>query len=468
MPLSRFVLTLAAGGAVACTALPARAQLTLRDALAEANRAGFDNRVAAGNAAAGHARTLAPLEGILPKVHVDAGYARTTDPIGVFGATLRQRSVTASNFDPARLNHPGAIGNYGAAVVVEQPLLNADAWAGTRSAIDADLAGRSAEEWTQRSTRVEVVRAYYGIVLADERVAALRTAARAAQAHVAEAEALVRQGVATKSDALLASVRAGDVDAQLADAEGAATITRRQLALLLGRPANDPAGVLIAATHLPSAERLRAELAADTIVRAAHDRADLRGATEALAAARGDALRAKVSLLPRVNGFARYDWNSPTSLYAGERNWTVGIMASWKPFAGANELADVKTSDARARAAAAEADGARAHAAVEIEQTRTALAVALIRLDIAERAAAQSTEAHRIVSRKYGGGLAGVVELLETQAVETECALALSRARFGTIVAAAERRRALGLDPASLASLDEPGAVSAHLDRTDH
>jgi outer membrane protein TolC len=468
MPISRFVLALAACGVAACTAAPARAQLTLRDAFAEAARAGFDNRIAAGNTAAQRAQTLAPLKGILPNVRVEAGYARTTDPIGVFGATLRQRSVTRADFDPTRLNYPGAIGNYQAAIILEQPLLNADAWAGTRGAMYAAAAGHAAEEWTQRSTRVEVVRAYYGIVLADERVAALRAAARAAHAHVAEAEAMVRQGIVTKSDALLASVRAGDVDAQLAEAEGAATITRRQLAVLLGRAGNDPANVLIAASHLPSTERLRAEVAPDTSDRAAEGRADLRAATEALAAARGDALRAKSSLLPRVNGFARYDWNSPASLYAGDRNWTVGVMASWNPFAGASELADVRATNGRARAAEAQADGARASAGVEIEQTRTALSVALIRLGIAERAAAQSAEAHRIVSRKYSGGLAGVVELLETQAVETQSALGLSQARYGTIVAAAERRRALGLDPASLASLDETSIASARHERTDH
>jgi outer membrane protein TolC len=468
MLISRLVLALAACGIAACTAAPARAQLTLRDAFAEAARAGFDNRIAAGNTAAQRAQILAPLKGILPNVHVDAGYVRTTDPIGVFGATLRQRSVTPADFDPTRLNYPGAIGNYQAAVVLEQPLLNADAWAGTRGAMYAAAAGRAAEEWTQRSTRVEVVRAYYGIVLADERVAALRAAARAAHAHVADAEAMVRQGVVTKSDALLASVRAGDVDAQLADAEGAATITRRQLAVLLGRADDDPANVLIAAAHMPSTQRLRAEVAPDTTARAVDGRADLRAATDALAAARGDALRARSSLLPRINGFARYDWNSPASLYAGERNWTVGVLASWNPFAGAGELADVRATNGRARAAEAQAEGARARALVEIEQTRTSLSVALIRLDIAERAAAQSAEAHRIVSRKYTGGLAGVVELLETQAVETQSALALSQARYGTIVAAAERRRALGLDPASLASLDDAGLAVARDERTDH
>jgi outer membrane protein TolC len=440
---------------VLCTASRATAQLTLREALAEAGRASFSNRAAAGNTAARRAESFAPLKGILPNVRVDAGYVRTTDPIGVFGTTLRQRSITQANFDPTRLNNPNDIGNYQAALVLEQPLVNVDAWAGRRGAIHAADATRDAEQWTRLSTSAGVVRAYYGIVLADERVTALRTAAQAAHAHVAEAEAMLRQGVVTKSDALLASVRAGDIDAQLAEATASVSTTRRQLALLLGRDAGDAPNAFIAATQMPSTQRIQAEVAADTIARVSPPRADVRAATDALAAARGDALRAKATLLPRINGFARYDWNSSTGLYAGDRNWTVGVVATWNPFAGASELSDVVAANARARAAEAQADGARAQALVEIEQTRVALSTALTRLAIAERAVAQSVEAHRIVGRKYGGGLANVVELLEAQAVETQSALELSHARYTAIVAAAERRRAIGLDPASLASLDD-------------
>ena len=460
MTSSRFLLALATIGFVQRTASHAGAQVTLRAAFAEAGRAGYINRIAAGNTAAQRAQTLAPLKGILPTVRVEAGYIRTTDPTAVFGATLGQRTVTPANFDPERLNYPSAAGNYQTGIVLEQPLLNADAWIGRRAPVYAADATHATEEWTQLSTRVDVVRAYYGAVLAAERVAALRTAARAAHAHVAQAEAMVRQGLVTKSDALLAAVRADDVDAQLAEAEGVATTARRQLAVLLGRGGGDVPNDLISATHLPPTERIRAEVSGDTVARAAEPRADVRAAADALAAARGDALRAKASLAPRLNGFARYDWNSPTGLYAGDRNWTVGIMASWNPFAGASELADVEATAGRAQAAQAQAEAARANARLEIEQTRTALAVALTRLDIAEHAAAQSAEAHRIVSRKYSGGLAGVVELLDAQSAETQSVLALSQARWAAIVAAAERRRALGLDPASLASLDDTSTVA--------
>ena len=441
-----------------CTlgAAHAGAQLTLGEALRQADRSAYGNRIAAGGTAVQAAQTLAPLKGILPSVRVEAGYIRTTDPIGVFGSTLRQRTVSQANFDPQRLNYPGAIGNYQTAVVVEQPLFNGDAWLGRRAAVRAAGASRAQEEWTRLSTRVDVIRAYYGAVLAAERATTLAAAARAAHAHTAQADAMLRQGLVTKSDALLAAVRAGDVDAQLAEAQGAAASARRQLAVLLGRDGGEDAQALAAPAQLPPSARIRAVVARDTAADAPQPRADLLAADAGLAAARADADRARAIYLPRLNSFARYDWNSAARLSGGDRNWTVGVMAAWSPFAGASDVADVQATAGRAEVAKAQAEAARANARLEVEQTRTALIVALTRLEIAERAAAQSAEAHRIVGRKYEGGLANVSELLDAQATETQSALGLSQARWNAIAAGAERLRALGRDPAAMQSLDDP------------
>lgn len=459
--MTRYLTWLAALALAASGAHAAEAQLSLRDAFRQADQSAYGNRVAAGAATAQRAQSLAPLKGILPSIRFEAGYVRTTDPIGVFGATLRQRTITQSDFDPQRLNYPNAVGNYQGGIVVEQPIFNADAWSGRRSAVRAAEASRASQEWTRLSTHVDVVRAYYGAVLAAERVSTLRSAARAAHAHVTQAESMVRQGLVTKSDALLAEVRAGDVDVQLAEAEGGAVTTRRQLAVLLGRDGADLPAELPVPARLPSSALIRTTVAADTISLAAQPRADLRSADEGAAAARADALRARSAYMPRVNSFARYDWNSARALYVGDRNWTAGVIASWSPFAGASELADVQAAVARSNVSDAQAEAARANARLETERTRTALAVALTRLAIAERAVAQSGEAHRIVGRKYEGGLANVTELLDAQAAETQSALALSQARWGAIVAAAERRHALGQDPASLATLDDSTSLTA-------
>lgn len=437
------------------------AQLTLSDALRQADQSAYGNRVARGNAAAQEGLAIAPLQGILGNIRVEGGYVRTTDPIGVFGDRLRQGIITQADFDPARLNHPGAMGNYQTDVVAEQPLFNADAWAARTAANHGASAGRAVATWARLSARVDVIRAYYGAVLASERAGTLQAASRSAHAHVAQTEAMVRQGLVTRSDALLASVRAGDIDTQLAEADGSVETARRQLAIVLGRPQADLVDIVVLHA-LPSADRIRAVVSHDSSSSAepraegrAGVRADVRAALEGSAAARSDAVRARATYLPRINSFARYDWNSSRGLYVGERNWTVGVMATWNPFGSVTELSDVRATSGRAAVARAQAEAAEAQATLEVAQTRIALSVALIRLRIAEQSVHQSAEAHRIVSRKYEGGLAGIVELLDAQAAETQSALGLSAARYSVIVAAAENCRALGGDPATLAVLDE-------------
>src|SRR5512146_2065070 len=110
-------LLIAAASTIA-TATGARAQLPLRDALRLADRAAFPNRIAAGNTAAHRGEALAPLRGLLPSLHLDAGYVRTTDPISTIGLTLQQRRSTAADFEPQRLHFPDAVGNYNAGIVV--------------------------------------------------------------------------------------------------------------------------------------------------------------------------------------------------------------------------------------------------------------------------------------------------------------------------------------------------------------
>jgi outer membrane protein len=251
-------------------------------------------------------------------------------------------------------------------------------------------------------------------------------------------------------------VKAGELEAQLAEADADARTALRQLAVVLGSP-DDAIGAPPA--RLPDATHIRAVVAGDTGDVEARRRADVRAAELGLDAATLDARRARTLYLPRLNAFARYDWNSAQRLYGGDRSWTAGVMASWSPFSGASELAERQATAGRADAALAMAEGARARARLDVEQTGNALRAALARLDIAERAVQQSAEAHRIVARKYEGGLATVVELLDAAATETQSALGLSAARYSAITAGAERRRALGLDPSTLAALDDAGSA---------
>jgi outer membrane protein TolC len=443
-------------GAVAAGPVWAQPQpLTLREALHRAETSAYGNRIAAAEVEARAGEGLRALGGILPSVRVEAGYARTTDPIGAFGTTLRQRTLTAADFDPARLNYPAASPNYSAGLIVEQPLLNLDAHAGRRVAQEAVRAGAAAAEWSRLSTRVEVVRAWFGAVLSAEQVLTLESAHAAALAHVRQAESMERAGVVTRSDALQARVHAGEIAVQLAEARGGAGLVKRRLALLLGAPADTLFSLPV---QLPTVSAIESLEALDW-AGSAEVRADVRAAAAAAAAARLDVVRARATWLPRINGMARYDWNSPAAPFGGDENWSIGVVASWTLSVG-SEVAETRSSAGRHAAARAQAEAALAGAELALAEDANAWEVALERMRIAEEAVAQSVEAHRIVARRYDGGLAPVVELLGVSAMETGARLRLTHARYEALSAAAARLLGMGRDPAELAGRLEAWMVT--------
>lgn len=437
----RWLITgvLVAGGVI-----PASAQhpLSLAEALDRADRLAYPNRIAAGARQAREGDGDAAWRGILPTARVEAGWVRTTDPLAAFGTTLRQRAVTPAAFDPVRLNHPDPISGVGSALVVEQPLVNLDAWAGRRAARAANGAAAASQRWTAAGTRVQVVAAWFGGVLAAERVATLEAAVAAARSHVRQARALLEQGMVTRADLLLAEVKAGELEADLAAARGDRSLATRGLAVLLGTP--DDTTVHLPAA-LPGLEALAAALASlDRGERTAEVRGDVVAASLGRDAALADLQRTRAALLPRINGFARYDWNTADAVFGGSRSWTVGVMASWAPFSGGAELAAMRAARGRSEMAAAAAEAADAQASLDVANRDNALAVARTRLGIANQAVEQSTEAHRLVGRSYAGGLATVTELLGAAAAETASRLARSAAVYQVILSAAERQHARG------------------------
>jgi len=417
--------------------------LTISQALSRADRRAFPNRIAVAVSRQASARAIEPLAGVLPDLRLAGGWARTTDPLSAFGYRLEQRALTAASFDPTRLNYPSAATNIGAGIILEQPLLNPDALLGRRAAERGLAAERASERWTRVTTGLDVVRAYYGAVLATARATSLATASKAAQEHVRQAEALHLNGAVTRSDGLLASVRAREVGDELLAATGAVREARLALSVVLGSPGDTDYALPVA---LPPGERLRAlaaRVASDT---GAHQREDVHAAELGRASAEAGLDRARSRLLPRVNAFGRLDWNAPTTVFGGRDGWTVGIAVSWSPFGGAADWSGIGTALGARASATARADAASAEAWLDRERAGIELTVATERLLSAERAVEEAQEAHRIVSRKYDGGLAAVVELMDAAAAEDRSRLSFDGARYELLVAIARRRQAAGLD----------------------
>lgn len=458
----RSTALLAIASIVAPSTSPAQRPPTLADALAEADRHAFANRRAQATANEARARAVLPLRALVPTARVESGLLRTTDPIGAFGATLRQRAVTPAAFDPARLNDPAAVSTIATGIVVDVPLVNTDAWAARRAARAAADALKASTAWTATTVHAQVVRAWFGIALADARTMALADAQAAADATVRQVGALVRQGLVTHADELQARVHAGDMAAATLAARLDVQNARRQLGLLLGRDDGEPLAV---SAVLPADSVLRRLATDDTssagtfttsAARAERERSDVQMATLGAEAARYDARRAYAGWMPRLNGFARQDWFAATTPLGAKPNWTIGVMGSWSLLANPAERADAAMATARARAASADSAATLAAARLDVRVARSALQLALQRLDLAALAAREATEAQRLVAKRYLGGLATIAERLGADATATNATVGHAAAIYALVDALVEWRRASGADPSVLAVLDAP------------
>ena len=96
----------------------------------------------------------------LPQITVGYTALSTNNPLNAFGFLLQQESVTAMDFDPAKLNNPGASQNYSTQVEAKLPLLNMDMIYARKGAKANEEVYRHKVERTKEYIEFEVRKAY--------------------------------------------------------------------------------------------------------------------------------------------------------------------------------------------------------------------------------------------------------------------------------------------------------------------
>ncbi|HEX6323771.1 MAG TPA: TolC family protein, partial [Vicinamibacterales bacterium] len=224
---------------LAPAAISAQDTLTLHQALARGAGGAVAIRAARAQADAASAMQLGAWRSALPAVRLEAGFLRTTDPVGAFGTSLRQQRITSQDFDPSRLNFPPAADNFTGALVIEQPIVVLDGWLAARAAARGSRSASFNADWAAMTTEADIIGAWYGVVVAADRAVTLAAATRAADAHAHQAALMLEAGMVTKSDVLLAQARAGALEAQRLDAVRDSVLAGRQLVALIGASPRD-------------------------------------------------------------------------------------------------------------------------------------------------------------------------------------------------------------------------------------
>jgi outer membrane protein TolC len=402
--------------------LLAQDSLSLREAVQLAVR---ENKALAGANAATRAATARidqARSGWLPKLNYSEALVRSNNPVFVFRSLLTQHQFGVENFNIGPLNRPEPINNFQSLLSVDQPLYDAGQ---TRNAVKAADLSRQVSVEEQRRTQMQVVanvvRAYYGAVLAAESLKTAEQSAGSAEADLKRAESVRAAGMSTDVDVLsirvhLAAVteqriqRAADLDvaqSALNDALGLPLDTRHRLTTALRR------------LDLPELELTSLEREASTSrpeARATHLGVDL---------AKTQADSAKSALLPQVSFHGAFEADRQQFINKGGANWLASVGLQWNLFNGNADKAKIEES--RHWMERARADEQRVESGVRLEVRRAwaDLQAAEQRIEVVKAAVAEADESLRITQNRYEAGMSNVTDLLRNETAVLE-----SRTRY--------------------------------------
>lgn len=359
----------------------------------------------------------------LPALIATSSFTRSNNPVFVFGTLLEQGQFASENFAINSLNHPDSINNFRSSLTLRFPVFDQRETA-TRIA-SARLRQQQADHQSslvEQQIRFEVIKNYYGVLLARAKLIVAEDAVRTAEADVKRARDLVETGVVVQSDLLAARVQLSQFRQQEIQTSGDLVTAVAALNTALGLPVEtpqQPAGELadrrftLAAVEVLSAQALE-------------HRPDYQKAVLSVRETSAQLHGARGEWLPRVDAFVSTGLSSE-HFTNGSGDYAAGATVSFNVFDAGR-----KTRIAQARAvesiARAEQERLANQIRFEIVRAYQQYVTARERLEAVAEVSAQASETLRIVQDRYHAGITTITELLRAET-------ALVRARSDVLAA---------------------------------
>jgi outer membrane protein TolC len=420
----------AAGLLAALSPMPAAAEkpaLTLEEAVAHALAHNPELAAARARLAAAGEASAAAEAARLPEINLRYTARRSDNPLDAFADRLNTRSVTSADFDPARLNDPGASTLHATALSVTWPLYTGGRLeAGARAAASHARAARHRYQRLRETVAYQTRAAYLEAQAAEAAVQILDEAVRAMQGHADTTARLLAERRIVASDKLSADVSLALTEGQREQAVTRARRARERLALVMGLAPGEPLPVLP-----PWKEPDKTPMALDVLARnsegvleqvAIERRADLQALAAEHEAARAAIDAARAAFRPQLSVGAARHWydDSPGLDNASNSLFGTVSMNLWR---GGRDHHELERAAKEAEAAAARLAAARLAAADEVRAAVSALVEARARVAICADNVGKARRAVEIVRRRYGEGRTLLLDLLQAERVLTESRL---------------------------------------------
>ncbi len=440
LSVALLLVALAATGVSAVRAQSADGEaLSLEAAIARALETHPDLKAALGNEELSKSAVSEAGSHRLPVLRFTQSGIRSNNPVFVFGSLLEQGRFAASNFSLPSLNNPSSLNNL-RSVLGGQVSLFDQRQTSSRTA-RAKLGRTQAQfrsEGVRQKLRLDVIKAYYAVVLARDRLEVAGEALKSAEANRERVANLVEVGSTTEADLLAAEVEVAMSDQQRVEAESRLAIAKAEFNLMIGTPQSSDHRLTgeLRELHLPTAPL-------EEMVRTAFsERPDFRSAVlEAERAAKG-LEGAKGQNLPRIDAFANYGVSSH-DMRSGSGDYTVGVTVGYTVF-DAGRKARVEQAAAGKTVAEAEKESLERQVRLDVMKANENFKTSQSRIRVLTKSVAQAEEALRIVKARHQVGMTTFSEVLRAESSLFGAKQGLLAARYDYYVAYASLQLAFG------------------------
>lgn len=434
------VITLAVVLGVGQTGALAQMPLRLEDAQKRAIEYNQMLRASEAEVEQAQARKMQTWAGHLPHVKLSESGMRTNDAVNAFGVRLRQERFTQADFDVGVLNAPPAITNFETLIEVQQPLFNGgQAIYGRKAAAAAQNASEGQFQRHQHLVKFQTAQAYWGAVLAQEALEAVRLGLETAKQHAENTQLRYQEETADLADVLAARVRVAELEGQELTAKNEVAAAYDGLAIVMGSDFDIEMTLLDSLVRKPVSFEL-----ANLIMAAQKSRPDLRASWHQERAAGYQVGVARAEMLPKVNAFAQVALDAQDPFQRDGERWMVGGQVSWALFSGGKTLGKVREAKAARAGAQAAAEFKRADVTREVRAAYRQVTAANAQVDIAQRAVGHAEERMRIAQLQYREGLSTSLDLLTAESELRRARVQLLRAFYDLNVGLADLELTVG------------------------
>ncbi len=363
--------------------------------------------------------------GWFPLLQFSETFTRGDNPVFVFGSLLEQSRFGPQNFQISALNSPEPLSNFRTAIVLRQALF--DQLQTYTRVTQARLGQKQADlqkAMVEQQVRFEVIRAYYGILVAHFKKDVAEEAVKMAESDVKRIRDRFQNGLVVESDLLAAEVQLAEFRQQQIDSEGDVAIAYASLNTALGLPVDTPQKV----TGNLADKRFEAAKQEELIGLALLHRPDYVRAGYTVQVNKEGVRGAKREYLPRLDLFGNYGL-SGKYLSSGSSDYTIGANLTFNIF-DPGRGARIGKARAAESMATAEQEHLANQIRLEVVRAYQQYFSSRQRLVVAGQVIDQATETHRIVQNRYREGLTTITEVLRAETALVRSRLNLIAARY--------------------------------------